>query len=120
MANIRESKANYDEQLKKFEEANKEGIKVKIEVEKAELVKKAKRLKRDITKYKRHVGRARRIFRNECISSYKETRYSANKKAIKMLEEVGITEPRKRMRQHPFEMSGGMLQRCMIAMALVS
>ena len=119
MANIRESKANYDEQLKKFEEANKEGIKVKIEAEKTNLKVKENRLKRDITKYKRHVGRARRIFRNECISSYKETRYSANKKAIKMLEEVGITEPRKRMRQHPFEMSGGMLQRCMIAMALV-
>ena len=119
MANIRESKANYDEQLKKFEEANKEGIKVKIEAEKTNLKVKENRLKRDITKYKRHVGRARHIFRNECISSYKETRYSANKKAIKMLEEVGITEPRKRMRQHPFEMSGGMLQRCMIAMALV-
>ncbi len=119
MANIRESKANYDEQLKKFEEANKEGIKVKIEAEKTNLKVKENRLKRDITKYKRHVGRARRIFRAECASSYMETRYSANKKAIKMLEEVGITEPRKRMRQHPFEMSGGMLQRCMIAMALV-
>lgn len=58
-------------------------------------------------------------FKMECISAYKETRYSANKKAIKMLEEVGITDPKRRMRQHPFEMSGGMLQRAMIAMALV-
>ncbi|MBP5217046.1 MAG: ATP-binding cassette domain-containing protein, partial [Bacilli bacterium] len=58
-------------------------------------------------------------FRMECISAYKETRYSANKKALKMLEEVGITEPKKRLKQYPFEHSGGMLQRCMIAMALV-
>ena len=58
-------------------------------------------------------------FHNECVSAYKETKYSANKKALQMLIEVGITEPEKRMKQYPFELSGGMLQRCMIAMALV-
>ena len=63
--------------------------------------------------------RAKKTFYWECISSYKETKYSANLKAIKMLEEVGITEPKKRMKQYPFELSGGMLQRCMIAMALI-
>ena len=61
----------------------------------------------------------KRNFYWECISEYKETKYSANKKAVKMLEEVGITDPEKRMKQYPFNMSGGMLQRCMIAMALV-
>ena len=55
----------------------------------------------------------------ECVSEYKETKYSANKKALAMMKEVGITDPEKRMKQYPFEMSGGMLQRCMIAMALV-
>ena len=55
----------------------------------------------------------------ECISEYKETKYSANKKALQMLKEVGITEPEKRLKQYPFEHSGGMLQRAMIAMALV-
>ena len=55
----------------------------------------------------------------ECISEYKETKYSANKKALAMLAEVGITDPEKRMKQYPFNMSGGMLQRAMIAMALV-
>lgn len=59
------------------------------------------------------------VFRWQCISEYKETKYSANLKAIHMLEEVGITEPEKRMKQYPFELSGGMLQRCMIAMALI-
>ena len=63
--------------------------------------------------------RAKHDFRAECISKYKETKYSANKKALAMLNEVGITEPEKRMKQYPFELSGGMLQRCMIAMALV-
>ena len=55
----------------------------------------------------------------ERISEYKETKYSANKKALAMLTEVGITDPQKRMKQYPFNMSGGMLQRAMIAMALV-
>ena len=42
----------------------------------------------------------------------------ADKKSIEMLVKVGINEPRLRMRQYPHELSGGMLQRVMIAMAL--
>ena len=52
-------------------------------------------------------------------SKYRETKYSANLKALDMLKKVGITEPKKRLKQYPFELSGGMLQRCMIAMALI-
>ncbi|MBQ7243245.1 MAG: ATP-binding cassette domain-containing protein [Bacilli bacterium] len=63
--------------------------------------------------------RARLDYHDSVVSAYKETRHSAHRKALKMLEEVGITEPEKRMKQYPFELSGGMLQRCMIAMALV-
>lgn len=62
---------------------------------------------------------AKRNYYYECKSAYRETRYSAYQKALKMLIEVGITEPKKRLKQYPFELSGGMLQRCMIAMALV-
>ncbi len=42
----------------------------------------------------------------------------AKAKAIKLLEEVGIPEPATRFTQFPFEFSGGMRQRIVIAIAL--
>ncbi len=42
----------------------------------------------------------------------------AHEHAIEMLGLVNINEPQKRMKQYPFEFSGGMRQRIMIAMAL--
>lgn len=42
----------------------------------------------------------------------------AKERAIEMLKLVNINEPEKRMKQYPFELSGGMRQRAMIAMAL--
>ena len=39
---------------------------------------------------------------------------------IDMLEKVGITSPEERYDQYPFELSGGLLQRIMIAMAMIN
>ncbi len=51
---------------------------------------------------------------------YKITRSMAKENAIKLMEEVGISEPRMRYNQYPFEFSGGMRQRIVIAIALTA
>ena len=46
------------------------------------------------------------------------TRRVAKARAIKLMTEVGIAEPHRRYYQYPFEFSGGMRQRIVIAIAL--
>ena len=52
------------------------------------------------------------------ILHQKKSKDQARKIAIEMLDLVGIPEPQKRIDSYPHELSGGMRQRAMIAMAL--
>jgi oligopeptide/dipeptide ABC transporter ATP-binding protein len=47
------------------------------------------------------------------------SRREAVKEAARMLEEVAIPDPRRRVHEYPHQLSGGMQQRVMIAMALI-
>jgi peptide/nickel transport system ATP-binding protein len=50
----------------------------------------------------------------------KVSRRDAPDRAVDMLRAVGITDPARRAKAYPFEMSGGMCQRVMIAIALAA
>ena len=55
----------------------------------------------------------------EAIKLHQKLNYRASrKKAIQMLDKVGIPSPDQRIDEYPHQMSGGMKQRVMIAMAL--
>ncbi|MEY3664865.1 MAG: Glutathione import ATP-binding protein GsiA [Pseudomonadota bacterium] len=45
---------------------------------------------------------------------------AAREKALEWLERVGLPEPRRRIDAYPFELSGGQIQRVMIALALAA
>ena len=62
---------------------------------------------------------------NQIIEAYRvhhpgESKAKARQLAIEMLDRVGIPNPAKRIDDYPHQFSGGMRQRAMIAMALIS
>ena len=57
---------------------------------------------------------------NVLLSHYPLTRRVARAKAVEMLEKVGIGDPTRRAEAYPHQLSGGMAQRVVIAMAIVT
>jgi len=54
------------------------------------------------------------------LAHQKISKEEAYKKAIELLEMVGISDTKRRMKNYPHEFSGGMKQRAMIAMAIAN
>jgi oligopeptide/dipeptide ABC transporter ATP-binding protein len=70
-----------------------------------------------------HVNPVRRIgdFMTEALrTNHKVPRADARRRAVDMLTQVGIEDGARRLGQYPHQLSGGMLQRVMIAAALLT
>lgn len=71
-----------------------------------------------------YVEDAERLLRREAElasdSSYKITQREAKAKALRLMRQVGLPNPELHFTQYPFELSGGMRQRVVIAIALCS
>jgi len=69
-----------------------------------------------------HINPVRRIgdFMTEALRAQGVPAAESLRRAADMLEQVGIDDGRRRLRQYPHELSGGMLQRVMIGSALLT
>ena len=109
----------------------KEIFKAKSKEAKAEVKEYAKKLKEEhdrnvqtikegYSNNKEELDRRLKEENDRYTALIKITPAEAKARALKIMEEVGISNPEKRYKQYPFEFSGGMRQRIVIAIALTA
>ena len=113
---IKENKAKFNVASKK---AKKEVKEYKYELKRSYLDDVAK-IKMDADGSSEEQKQKIEERKRQYISSIKITKSEAKARALKIMAEVGIPNPEKRFRQYPFEFSGGMRQRIVIAIALTA
>ena len=121
---LKDLTAQYDEKLaeKKDDEKAQKQINKELADAKKALNKKYSDIRKDTNKeYKAELYEVSKAkARKNYTSKIKITPAEAKERALKIMEEVGIPSPEKRFRQYPFEFSGGMRQRIVIAIALTA
>ena len=118
-----ESKEQLDVKFKPVIKEKKAAYKVRSKEAKAEVKEYKKSLKTDYqAKCKAANGNKEELekLKAEYISHLYITKAEAKNRALQIMKEVGISEPEKRYNQYPFEFSGGMRQRIVIAIALTA
>ena len=135
--NLKQLKADFDAKIKQARvdnATNKAELKAKykpaIAEAKAKYNAKNKEAKAEVAKAKEQYreeyteelnnGVDPKVAKKNYQSKIKITPAEAKARALKIMEEVGIPFPEKRFKQYPFEFSGGMRQRIVIAIALTA
>ncbi|MCQ2814872.1 MAG: ATP-binding cassette domain-containing protein [Bacilli bacterium] len=118
---VKENRAKY---LAKSKKAKVQVKDYKLKLKSEYQAEKAEILKRKVNATTRHaiseINADLKKAKINYISKLKITKHEAKERALKIMKEVGISEPEKRFKQYPFEFSGGMRQRIVIAIALTA
>ena len=104
-----DQKEKFRELLSQLKQHRSELKKAKSELEKDQI---KKQIKSDLEQ----ISQNKEAFKRQL----KVTKKEAFEKAISIMNEVGIDQPEKRFNQFPFQFSGGMRQRIVIAIALTA
>lgn len=113
-------------EVKKYKNSVLSDRKLRIDAEKNKLVDLKKSLESNAIDKKEYDEKVNLIkleinkIKEESIDKLKITHKEAKRRAIEIMSEVGIPMPEKRYKQYPFEFSGGMRQRIVIAIALTA
>lgn len=94
--------------------------KQKLRAEAAEVLDPLVKERNELAKELDDINRKIEVLTDDYKSHIKVTRKMAKKKAIQVMKEVGIPQAEKRLKQYPFQFSGGMRQRIVIAIALIA
>lgn len=133
LASLKNNKAANIAKIKEDAAAKLPELKAKLDSKKVEAKNAVKEYKAKITEeYKNNVNSIKSQYTGDTLKEkllvekekytdkLKVTKAAAKKRAIQIMSEVGIPLPEKRFKQYPFEFSGGMRQRIVIAIALTA
>jgi oligopeptide transport system ATP-binding protein len=120
-ANLKMSKENAKVEVKKYVDEVNNSYKEELASLHQEFdVKLSSTKDEELKSIKAQYNKRLQTIKENRINKLKITKKVAKERALEIMKEVGIPFPEKRFKQYPFEFSGGMRQRIVIAIALTA